>query len=69
LADIGAKHGVHLTLVGVWKKAAFEGMAATFSSKAAASETAVTAAEVMKPHAKIGHLVVERDFLAKAIGR
>jgi transposase len=24
LAEIGAKHGIHLTLVGVWKKAAIE---------------------------------------------
>jgi transposase len=44
-------------------------MAATFSSKAEASETAATAAEVTKLHAKIGQLVVERDFLAKAFGR
>ena len=66
LAEIGAKHGIHLTLVGVWKKAAVEGMAATFSSKV---ETSETAAEVTKLHAKIGQLVVERDFLAKAFGR
>jgi transposase len=69
LAEIGAKHGIHLTLVGIWKKAAIEGMAATFSSKVEASETALTAAEVTKLHAKIGQLVVERDFLAKAFGR
>jgi transposase len=69
LAEIGAKHGIHLTLVGGWKKAAIEGMVATFSSKAETSETAVTEAEVTKLHAKIGQLVVERDFLAKAFGR
>ena len=34
LAEIGAKHGVHLTLVATWKKAAIEGMATTFASKA-----------------------------------
>ena len=41
-----------------------------FSGKAAAQETAKAAeAEVEKLHAKIGQLLVERDFLAKASGR
>jgi transposase len=68
LAEIGAKHGVHLTMVAAWKRAAVEGMVATFSPKAAAS-TAVNEADLAKLHAKIGQLVVERDFLAKASGR
>ena len=67
LAEIGAKHGVHLTMVAAWKKAAIDGIAATFSPKAAA--VAVSEADVAKLHAKIGQLVVERDFLAKASGR
>lgn len=62
LAEIGAKHGIHLTLVAGWKKAAIEGMAATFSSKAAASEAAASSAEVSQLRTKIGQLVVERDF-------
>jgi transposase len=41
-----------------------------FSGKSAAEETAKsTEAEVEKLHAKIGQLLVERDFLAKASGR
>jgi len=41
-----------------------------FSGKSAAQESAKTSeAEVEKLHAKIGQLVVERDFLAKASGR
>ena len=67
LAEIGAKHGVHLTMVAAWKKAAIGGMASTFSPKAAVG--AVSEADVAKLHAKIGQLVVERDFLAKASGR
>jgi len=35
LAEIGAKHGVHLTLVAAWKRAAIEGMTGTFASKVA----------------------------------
>jgi transposase len=40
LAEIGAKDGVHLTLVVTWKKSTIEGMAATFASQPAPSETA-----------------------------
>jgi transposase len=68
LAEIGAKHGVHVTMVAAWKKAAIDGMAATFSPKAAGSPAAIEA-DLEKLHAKIGQLVVERDFLAKASGR
>ncbi len=68
LAEIGAKHGIHLTMVATWKKAAIEGMAATFLPKAVTGTT-TSEAEVSKLHAKIGQLVVERDFLAKASGR
>ena len=31
LAEIGARHGVHLTLVAAWKKAAIASLAETFS--------------------------------------
>jgi transposase len=30
LAEIGAKHGVHLTMAAAWKKATIEGMANIF---------------------------------------
>ena len=67
LAEIGAKHGIHLTMVAAWKKAAIEGMRATFSPKASGSGG--DEAEIVRLHAKIGQLVMERDFLAKASGR
>jgi transposase len=67
LAEIGAKHGIHLTMVAAWKKAAIEGMRATFSPKASGSGG--DEAEIGRLHAKIGQLVMERDFLAKASGR
>ena len=69
-AQLAAKHGVHQTMVGEWKKQAVEGLASVFSGKEAAQDTArLSEAEVEKLHAKIGQLVVERDFLAKASGR
>ena len=69
-AQLAAKHGIHQTMVGEWKRQAMEGLAGVFSGKSAAQETAKsTEAEVEKLHAKIGQLGVERDFLAKASGR
>ena len=69
-AQLAAKHGIHQTMVGEWKRQAMEGLTAVFSGKAAAQETAkATEVEVEKLHAKIGQLLVERDFLAKASGR
>jgi len=68
LAELAAKHGVHQTMIAGWKRQAIEGLAATFSGKLEAGKTA-SEAEVSKLHAKIGQLVVERDFLSKAFGR
>jgi transposase len=68
LAEIGAQHGIHLTLVAASKKAAIEGMRASFSPKASAGGGS-SDAELARLHAKIGQLVMERDFLAKASGR
>jgi transposase len=45
-------------------------LTAVFADRSAAQETAKSSeAEIEKLHAKIGQLVVERDFLAKASGR
>jgi transposase len=69
-AQLASKHGIHQTMVGEWKKQAVEGLAAVFSDRSAVQETTKPSeAEVEKLHAKIGQLLVERDFLAKAFGR
>ena len=69
-AQLATKHGIHHTMVGEWKKQAMEGLVSVFSGKEAAQDVArLSEAEVEKLHAKIGQLVVERDFLAKASGR
>ena len=69
-AQLASKHGIHQTMVGEWKKQAMEGLASVFSDRSTAQEaTRSSEAEVEKLHAKIGQLVVERDFLAKAFGR
>ena len=69
-AQLAAKHGIHPTMVGEWKRQAMDGLTTVFSGKAAAQESAKAAeADIEKLHAKIGQLLVERDFLAKASGR
>jgi len=69
-AQLATKHGIHPTMVGEWKKQAMDGLTAVFADRSAALDTAkLSEAAVEKLHAKIGQLVVERDFLAKASGR
>ena len=68
IAELVAKHGVHQTVTHSWKRQALEVMAAIFSGKAEA-KAAEKEGEIEKLHAKIGQLVVERDFLVKASGR
>ncbi len=67
LSQLGAKHGVHQTMINAWKKQAVENLSTVFESKADAGQ--VREADIEKLHAKIGQLIVERDFLAKAFGR
>jgi transposase len=68
-AQLATKHGIHQTMVGEWKKQAMDGLTAVFSDRSAQETAKSSEAEVEKLHAKIGQLVVERDFLAKASGR
>jgi transposase len=68
LAELASRHGIHQTMIAAWKKQAVDGMTATFSGKAEAVQ-APSEAELAKLHAKIGQLVIEKDFLSKAFGR
>ncbi len=53
------------TMISGWKRAAIENMASAFSGRRSEEET-ISGADVDKLHAKIGQLVVERDFLVDA---
>ena len=66
-SQLATKHGVHQTLIGDWKRQATEGLVSVFSGKVEAKEG--IREEVERLHAKIGQLVVERDFLVKVSGR
>ena len=67
ISQIGAKHGVHQTMVNAWKRQAIDNLSTVFEQKSDFGKN--RDADVEKLHAKIGQLVVERDFLAKAFGR
>jgi transposase len=66
-AQLASKHCVHQAMVSEWKRQAMDGMASLFAGKVAGE--AAREGELEKLHAKIGQLVVEREFLAKASGR
>lgn len=68
IVDIATSYGIHPNQVGEWKKQAIEGLAGVFSGKTSRAEAA-NEAQVKELHAKIGQLMVERDFLAKAFGQ
>ena len=67
LAELGARHGIHQAMIATWKRQAIDGLTGIFSGKPQDSKGATDKEkEVTELHAKIGQLVVERDFLAKA---
>ena len=68
VAELATKHELHPTQIAAWKREAIEKLAKVFDDKGAEVQ-ANRDAEVTKLHAKIGQLVVERDFLAKAFDR
>ena len=64
-AELAKKYDIHPTMITGWKRTAIENMTLAFSGKSAAEPT-ISNQEVEKLHAKIGQLVVERDFLSAA---
>ena len=55
-------------MIGDWKRQALDGLGTVFPGKAEAKQ-GMREDDVETLHAKIGQLVVEREFLAKASGR
>jgi transposase len=68
IAELATKHELHPTQIAAWKREAVAKLAKVFDDKGFEVQ-ANREAEVTKLHAKIGQLVVERDFLAKAFDR
>ncbi len=68
IAELATKHQLHPNQITQWKRQAIENLAKAFDDKASDAQVG-REAEVTKLHAKIGQIVVERDFLAKAFDR
>jgi transposase len=68
IGELAAKHGLHPNLITTWRRQAVEGLASVFDGKTAERDQ-VRDTALKDLHAKIGQLVIERDFLAKASGR
>ena len=67
IAELSQKYGIHANMIAKWKREALEGMKDTFSRKGKKDPS--HGEEIKTLQAKIGELIVERDFLAKAFDR
>ena len=68
ISELATQHQLHPNQITQWRRQAIDKLAKVFDDKASDAQVS-REAEVTKLHAKIGQLVVERDFLAKAFDR
>ena len=75
IAELAVRYQVHPSMIGNWKRTVLEGLKTTFARGAAVrtdrdrDRDRDREEEITRLQAKIGELVVERDFLAKAFDR
>ena len=68
MTALSSRYKIHANLITKWKKRAQEGLVEVFSERQQRRE-ASRDAEIQELRAKVGELVIEKDFLSKAFGR
>lgn len=68
LSELAAEYEINPNLIYKWKKQALEGLVTIFDSSHKSKEKDYEA-EIKRLRAKIGELVVERDFLSEIYRR
>lgn len=68
VAELSSRYSIHPNMIAKWKREAVDGMKDTFR-RGPGKERASHEDEIKRLQAKIGELVVERDFLSKAFDR
>jgi transposase len=69
VADLAQRYEVDPNQIYAWKKQLLEQAARAFDAGGDGEAVAGREREIEKLHAKIGELIVERDFLARRSGR
>ena len=68
ISELSVKFGVHAAVISRWKREALQSLEEGFKGKTERVAKDHTA-ELKELHAKIGELVIEKDFLEQACGR
>ena len=68
IAELASRYQIHPNMITKWKRDALDGMKDTFA-RGDRAKTTDRESEIKALQAKIGELVVERDFLTRAFER
>lgn len=68
MAELAARYEIHPNMIAKWKREALEGVKDAFKKGRDGSKPD-SEEEIRRLQAKIGELVVERDFVARAFDR
>ncbi len=68
MAELASQYDIHPNMIAKWKRQALAGMKEGFGRNAHTRDSN-REAEIKTLQAKVGELIVERDFLAKAFDR